>query len=357
MREYTRESSKQTFDVEPPGSDGLDLNTNPALLSPKKMRTAQELVFGQEAMERRKGDAKLTRFADPTAAYGAKTLGTSDAKYARFVAPSVWPLGGFGLKGALYVKKPSSGTAYYLSSWTDGTEAHGAVWITLASAGVLAFHVEFKSLAAITLTASPNPTNLTKITWLLIFDATLGTVTLYLDGVQAAQATGIENFRVLRGDPAYWYLGLSYKPGTGPDAGTGVDAAMGPFIGYAFRGADLNAVAEPVGGVAGKSLLQELREGTFQDWPNPASRMILFHYSMRESSGAAAQPMIDASKFKNNGAYVGTPTTAAGLVWPAQNGNFVGCVRAASVGALSDASVNIVGVGGVTQYQIVEQGV
>jgi len=123
-----------------------------------------------------------------------------------------------------------------------------------------------------------------------------------------------------------------------------------------FRGADPTAGYSATSG-EDRSILGELRAGTFHEFGNPASRMILWSYSMREANGNAATAMTDASRFKGHGAYVGTPSTAAGLVWPAQNGNVVVTVRGAVIGALTGGVVGLVGVAGSAYWQQIEGGV
>lgn len=358
MREPTRQRSGQTLDVEPIGSAGLDLQTNPALLPLTKLRTARNISLVQDALERRKASVKTSVFADATDAYGAKTL--TDSKYARFTPP-LFPEGGFALKYAFTAERPGAGLAYVFSSWTAAAQTHGVVWSTISTTGVVVVKVEWEGGGVTTLTTPPITAG-AEMSALLVYYPHAGTLTLYLArrDVQedvVVQATGLaDDLRPRQDAGVTWYLGCSFKPGTGSDSGTGLGAAMGPFIGFAFRGADLLAGGDGSGGVDDLSLLGELRQGAFQDWPNPASRMILFHYPMRESAVGDAVPMYDASKFQNDGAYVGTPATAAALVWGAMNGNVVMTVRKASIGAASDASVNIVACGGAAYYSEIQQG-
>jgi hypothetical protein len=352
MRTSTRQRSGETTSIEPPGSGGLNLNDDPVSLAPDMLALSRNTVAQRAVLARRAGEAKVSRFSDPTAAYGSKVLGASSGtKYARFTPPAI-PRGGFAIKWALTAAVPAATTVYYWSSWTSAAATHYVVSSSLSALGLYTVRVEWETGG--TATCSTTLVDGTTYTFLFVYDAVVGTLTLYRDGAQVAQTTGLASTLQPRQDASVsWYLGVDYVPGTGVTAGTGANAAMAGFTCFAFRGADITAGYSATPG-EDRSILGELRAGTFQEYGNPASRMVLWSYSMREANGNAATPMVDASRFKGHGAYVGTPATAAGLVWPAQNGNAVLTVRGAVIGALTGGVVNVAACGGAAYYQQIE---
>lgn len=355
----TRVRSGESIPIgSPPGSVGLDQNSDPTTLPPGALSLARDVVL-LDGVGRRNGSRKVFQFTDTAADYGAKVFGT-DAKYARFRPPLI-PKGGFEFHFHFTAVRPTSGatTRYLWSSWTSHANFNsiGVIWGTIGSTGNFTILVNWEGGSSVATSISVLAlTDGGEYHGLLVYDPKAGTLTLYLNGeVAGTPVTGLDDDLQPRQDSGVdWYLGVSYDPGVGVDTGrsfTGYLDAIGCSSLAGIDIADEDADADP----PRRSMLTQLRRESWCDIRNPDSGLLLFHYGLDEPT-AGTGTMYDASRYQNHGTYFGSPTNAARIAIRAQNGQYLGTVRRAAVGDLRDGRVNVVIVGGDVYYEILEPG-
>lgn len=357
-RVFTRQRSGVTIDLKPIGGEGIVLSTDGAMLSPQAMRQARNIDATSTLYRSRMGDAKIALLEDAAVAYGAKVFG-DDSKYA-FFAPPLIGLGGFWFKFHLTAVRPlSAGTRYILSSWTTAAQTHYVVQMTLTDTGVFTISVEWEGGGTNSLTATFD--NGASVHGLLVYDAVAGTLSLYVDGDVVDGPDVIGTDKQPRQDAnVNWYVGLSFKPGTGPETNTFFEGAVdewvcGTFAGMDPEDEDLDLVPPR------RSKLWELRRSCWNEWPDKAGDDILFAYGFDEEvveddATPGTGPMFDSSMLYRTGSYKGTPSSAARVARRAQLGQFIGTTRRATVGDLRDGRINMAVAGGQVYYEVLIPG-
>lgn len=352
-RTPTRERAGTPIDLKPIGVSGLNLNDDPAMLAPGEMRQARSVDTSRGVYARVMGDAKVARLADQGATYGAKVFG-EDTKYATFSPPAIGP-GGFIV--LWHFKAVRAADVRWL--WdSQQPSSERVIWASLdGTSGLLQVYVMW-STGTTSIIDVPGLPDGSEQHAALVFDPQAGTLALYLNGeAQADVITGLNaNAKPIQSTTTPWYMGLSYNAGMASvSSGSGFLGALDSFTIMSTAGVDItdeDLTANP----PRYSLLSVIRRWAYQDWPWPASPMVLCHYGMDEAS-AGTGPMYDSSNAQRHGTYFGSPTNADRVARRAQNGNWVGCVRHAAVGSLENARVNLVAARGEHYYESLRTGV
>lgn len=354
-RVYTRDRGGLiAVEQKPVGGDGLILTAAPAMLPPGAWRISRNAVTDAGTYARRAGDVKVSRLTDAADTHGAKVFGAT-AKYATMPIPLI-PKGGFAVK--FHHTATRDATLRWLwDSAQSFNYATRVIWADLTAAGVFEINVKWSdgTTSSITTAALVNGSELHG---LLVYNPKAGTLTLYINGdVAGAPITGLSAELQPYQSVAYpWYLACTFNPTVGVQANTGVVGALDAFTIFSFKGiediTDSDSTVEP----PRKSLLTELRERNYQDWPNPADPMVLVHYGMDEAV-AGTGPLYDSSDAQRHGTYFGAPTNAAGVARRAQNGQFLGTTKRTNVGDTEDGILNVAIAGGQTYYETIREGV
>lgn len=356
-RQATRKSSTTAVDLKPLGSGGVNVHADPVLLPGNTLAVGRNVVE-VDGVERRLGSTKIEEFddsVDGNGAHGAKVFG-SDTKYADFTPPPV-PLGSIFFLFHIHFILPVSGTRTIQSSWVDAGETERVVNMTISSAGLFTITVEWDDNSTTVLEATVADT----AEWhgLLVYDEKLSVLSLYANGdlVDSASAGGATH-TFNQAASAVWNLGLEVTPGTGPKADTYFTGHYDGWALFSFPGVDIteeDLTLDP----PRRSLLWQFRRGNWQDWPNADSNALIFLYTMDEEQTEEPDTtgegiMYDSSNRQNHGVYNGVPTSDDRVARRAQNGQFLGTVRRAAVGALRDGRVNIAVVGGGVYAEILQ---
>lgn len=337
----TRRENVAKLRLEPPGSGGLDLYTDENMLSERRLRRSEHVRNMTSGIERRQGAKKIATLTDST---GSWTFGAT-TKYATIPAATQLQIaqGGFGIRFSITAVRPGAGnTGYILSSRVDGQSYH-VVYATIDENGLLTVGWTKSSDSSDVSVTTSALTDDGAADVLAIFDAELGTFTVYVDGESnGTPVTGIDSTeKPIAGSGTAWHLGVHYNPATaGVVANTNFDGKVDAVTLFSFAGLRLTD-GDP-------TLLATLRKWSLQQWPNPDSAMVLFQYDCDEGSGTTLE---DASRFKNHGTLTGSPTATADVAYPTVLGNFVGTFEDAT-----SERTNLVAAGGALYYEVIQQG-
>lgn len=345
-RKTAVDRTEGTFRFVPIGLRGLDVNTAPIMLPPDRVADSWNMRSSDGLWRRRRGAKRLAILHDPGSDNGSKVFG-ADTKYGRIVTNSelLIPKGGFAVRWFFRAVRPASGkTAYIVSNRQTGV-AYGVVWLTLSDAGVPTASVRWatgttSSIAGTALSAGADTA------LLLIYDPELGTLTLYKDGdVMGTPVTSLGSDAQPSQAAVDWYVGVEFNPSTpGVTADTHFDGAVDAFTGLTLRGKSLTNGSAP--------LLDVLLKWSLQDWTNPQSSMVLWHYGFDEASGAV---MTDSSRHKNHGVYTSggdAPSNTSAVALPCMGANFVGTIRS----GLTGRRTNVVAAGGQLFSEVIRGG-
>jgi hypothetical protein len=316
------------------GSAGVNL-TPGAMLSGYEILRGENVRVQRGNLERRPGAKRLVVLTNNTA---SRTFGT-DAKYATFAWPTI-PVGGFGVLLHFTATRPAAGKTAFIV----GARPAGVAWhifkVSLDENGVAT--IEWRSSGGVTTTittaalSNSNPTHL-----LVVYDATLGTFTAYVNGdVSGTPATGLAAALKPDTSAATATFGVEKETGAAVTADSHFDGPLDAVTIFLFRGLRI-ASGDP-------SMLSTLRTHSLRQWPNPALSYVLAHYDLDEASGTV---MYDRSRAKNHGAYVGTPSITGSVALAFPVGNFVGVFQKAT-----GPRINLVAAGGTLYYETVRGG-
>lgn len=345
MAAVTPRRETVSFDL---GRWALDQQTSPSALPPGRYAIGEHLRLSRGLVARRDGIRRVAVLADPTAADGSWTFG-SDAKYASVPAHAAQlvPAGaGFAiLFHGTAVRPASTKTAHYLASRATG-ETYGPFSITLSDAGVprVAWRKESdESEVAITGTALAAGADLHGA---MVYDpyTSGGKFSLLINGADdGTPVTSVGATEQPMQDNPLLHFGAQWNPDAGPAAivaDTFWPGKIDSCTLLVFNGRSINET-----GRGGKTLLDTIRRWAFQDWPNPESAMVRWHYAFDETSGTQ---LTDASRHKNHGTLVGSPTSTAGVARRVVNGQHVGVME-----LTSGARLNVVAAGGAIHTESV----
>lgn len=336
--------------IMPPGIEGLDLHTAPDLVPLTRITRGENVRAPRQALERRGGRSKIATLTDVTAAAGALVFGSTSV-YGKVAAAAhlLIPKGGFGVRIFFRVSAPSGGnTGHLLASRVTG-KAYGPLSFTMSDARVLTAAWRLESDESEVAISSSALTAGTDHSALLTYDpySNGGESRLYVDGAEDGTAvTGIgEDEQPMQDGPDY-YFGILWDPDAGPAApvaNSQYTGALDACTLFSFAGRKI-AQAGP----GGSTLLATLRRQARQDWPNPQSAMVRWHYGF--DGTVATQAILDASRFQNHLVLTGTPASAAAVALRAVNGQYVGTLQRTSGEAL-----NVVAAGGRASTESVRE--
>jgi hypothetical protein len=357
-RVYTRDRGGLiAVEQKPVGGDGLVLTAAPAMLPPGAWQVSRNAVTDAGTYARRPGDVKVSRLVDAADTHGAKVFGTTP-RYATMPIPLIGK-GGFGVYFHHTATRPAATQTRWL--WDSGQSLNYAtrvIWASLGYNGLFEISVMWSDGTTSDIQVPAAVADGTELHGLLVYDAKAGTLTLYINGdVAGTPITGLTSEMQPYQSVAYpWYLGCTFNPTVGVIANSGPPGALDAFTIFSFKGiediTDSDSTVEP----PRKSLLTELRERCYQDWPNPADPMVLVHYGMDEAT-AGTGPMYDSSDAQRHGAYFGAPANAAQVARRAQNGQFLGTTKRTNVGDTENGILNVAIAGGQTYYETIREGV
>ncbi len=331
--------------IAPIGAEGLDLFTAPDLVTLGRVVRSENMRYHRLPAERRKGIRRIATLDDDTATNGAMIFGAL-TKYATVsgAAHQLVPKGGFALLFSLTAVRPAVGPGFYLTTRVAG-KAYGPFKVTLTSAGVLtaAWRKESdESEVSISTSALGAGSSARGV---LTYDPYTngGESRLYIEGVENGTAVTA--------------IGANEQPMQDqPDVIFGVDWSGGAVADSFFSGACDTCVllvltGRPLTDVAanGRSLLDTILRSSLQDYPNPESAMVRWHYSFDD--GAAASALTDHSRYKANGVVTGANTSQAGVSARVVAGQFVGILE-----KTSGEVVNVVSAGGAAYTETVRKG-
>lgn len=183
---------------------------------------------------------------------------------------------------------------------------------------------------------------------MLVYDSQAGESRVYESGElqdTLSIGTGFALFR----DTEDWYLGYL-------DDGFGTKVAdsefQGSVDGWCFMtlaGTELQAAGSP-------NLMETLQKYAFQEWPNPASNMVLhcldFNEHAASSTLSVGTVIRDRSRHKQDATVTGDVTTTTSLLYTCSPGNFIGSLQEADGGV-----INVIAYGGVPVIDQVLKGV
>jgi len=322
VRRTTRKSSYSTMHINDPGSLGLDMITR--AYDENKLAAAVGVRMEGQHLHRRIGGKQIHRALDDTLTDGSWRF-TADADYALIPYASQLRIGfgGFGRRLSFKVLGlPPSGAGVVLASRRVGV-THGPHTVYITPGGNLMS--EFRD-ATSTLVQNDCGGVLVndEVNLLDVLDPIAGTFTSWINGTQAAQATGLADDVSPTSTSDPFTLGSEYEPFTATHvANTTFNGSIDAFTLFAFAGIDLSAER-----ANGRSMIDTLVRWSLQTWPNPQSAMVRAHYDLDENSSVSA--LVDASRYKNDAAFAGTPATAAAVAHPALCGHYVGSVQEAN---------------------------
>lgn len=291
-------------------------------------------------LSRRKGSSRVAVLADPTATAGSWFFGAS-TKYATIPsnASQLVPVGGFALGFHFEAIRPAGGnTANILASRVTG-KAYGPFSITLSDAGVPRFAWRKESNEGeVAITGTAQAAGAMVHGWFIYDPFTSGGKThLIINGADdGTPVTSVGASEQPMQDNPLIHVGVEWNPDAGPAAPVANTQHLGAIDSMTLLGFNGRGITDTSRG--GSTLLAMLRKWVFQDWPNPASGMVRWHYAMDEGSGTQ---LTDSSNYKNHGTLVGTPTSTNGIARRVVHGQHVGAIE-----QTSGARLNVVAAGG-----------
>lgn len=323
------------------GRGGLDMESHPQKLDVSQLALAEYVRTHDRSLSRAKGARKVARLVTP-GSDGSWAFGSGNYAQIPAAAQLQIPTGGFAVFIGVKATRPSGGnTAHVLATMVNG-KAYGPLSITLSDAGVLTVAWRKESdESAVSHTASAVSDGAT-VGVLLVYDphTSGGRSLLYVDGELESTNTSIGASEQPMQDSTDWYLGVEYDPALASAV------ANTEFDG----GADAFCVLSTVGvrvADGSPSLLDTMREWSLAGWPDPASSMVLCWYGLDESSGST---MVDASRFKNDGVFTGSPTSEGAILHGRSVGHHLGILQRADGRRLL-----VAGVGGALYAQDMRQ--
>ncbi len=337
----TRRNRSKTVRFESPGRLGVDINTADGLLPDGAMRRLEHMRLDQMGLARRPGSARIFSATENTGSY---TFG-ADTKYASIATASqlLIPTGGFAFHASFVATRPASGKTAFLISSIPAGQTYNVFFVSLNSAGLLSAGFRDTTNTDYQFVTNGAITNNQVCALLVVVDSVAGTMTAYLNGAQVSievPVAGLPSTIQPIQTPTNWTVGVAKVTGGAVTADSFFPGAIDALTLYTLRGTRFL--------VGTTSLADRLRTETFREWPLPSHASVLFHYDLNEASGTV---MTDRSRFKNHGAYVGTPTATAKVAYSRPVSNFCGSFRTA-LGKV----VNLYAAGGSLYYQVVRGG-
>lgn len=328
----SRQPGQESADVlhlRPPAPGGADLFTAAALLGPGFLRRSENVRLADGRISRRAGVGKIARIASTCA---SKTFGTT-GKYATIPAASqlLIPYGGFALHFSFTAVRAL--VSAQLIYGQDGADSVPPIDVSLDSSGHLVCTVNWDGGGSETFQSGVLTDGSTQHA-LLVYDYTIGSVCLALNGVMAIpEIVGASvNKRPVQTANMAWLVGAKK---------TAASVVSLPFLGK------IDSLTLWMGAGTGTSrtagYISTLVAHSRRQWPNPLADDVLFNYDMDETS---ATSMRDTSRYANHASVTGTPTVTAEVALSSVPCNFVGALD-----ATDGSRSNIVGVAGNLYYQ------
>lgn len=347
--EPSRGQSKKTVKFRL-GEWSLDMQTSARALPSGRYAVGDNLRLDRGLVARRDGSRRVAILTDVTAAAGSWTFGTT-GKYAQVpaAAQQLIPVGGFALAFHFSAARPSAGnTAHYLATRVTG-KTYGPFSVTLSDAGVVTAAWRKESDESAVSIASTAQADGASVHGWLVYDpyTSGGKSNLIINGADdGTPVTAIGAAEQPMQDNPLVHFGVQWNP----DAGPAAPVANTQFLGkcdsstlFAFNARSISDTA-----LGGSTLMATLRKWVFQDWPNPESAMVRWHYAFDEGTGTQ---LTDSSRFKNHGTITGAASATAGVARRIVNGQFVGVLE-----QTSGARLNVVASGGAVSTESVRGG-
>lgn len=335
MRRSTRQFADREIRQEP-GRGFLDLNAHETVRDDLAFVRSDNTRLDTFVLRPRLGLRKVHVETDPAATNGSWALGSDHTTYAVASSAShlLVPEGGFAFHHS-FVADREANTAYVLSTRISGAKNYGPITITLSSSGVVTSEWRDASETAHSIASSAVSDGAT-VHLLLVYDAKAGTFTQYINGAaNGTPETGLASTLKPAQDAVDWWFGANNDGSSSAVSTTGFQGRNDSTYLLSFRGIDPS------------DLVTRLRKSTWKEWTNPDSAMVLMHYDWNESSGTT---VTDRSRFKNDMAITGSPASEAGLVFPADNGNFIDTLQNANGGRINTAVL-----GGRVLYETIRE--
>ncbi|MCI0635573.1 MAG: LamG domain-containing protein [Actinobacteria bacterium] len=323
------------------GSLGVDLQTHPSALSDFALRRGERVRVQDQALSRAPGAKRLQVFTDNTAARTFNDVGKYATMPALVAGSALFvPAGGFGFRLSFIATRPPTGPAFAWSLKPASAVTY-IYRVSLASTGVLT--VSWRDTAGTTHTVATSAIDDGATVHLLaVYDAVLGTYTVYIDGTSVGTPeTGLAaTLKPWAAIGTVGVFGVEKETGAAVTANSQFVGAIDAFTLFTFSGIRI-ASGSP-------ALLDTLRKHTFRQWPNPALPYVLCHYDFDEASGSV---LYDRSRHKNHGAYTGASTSGASVALAFPVGNYVGTFQGAD-----GRRTNLFAAGGNLQYELIRAG-
>lgn len=330
-----RRATRQTADREirlEPGRGFLDLNAHETVRDDLAFVRADNNRMDTFVLRPRLGLRKVNVETAPAATNGSWALGSDHTTHAIVTAATHLqvPEGGFAFHHSFRADREAA-TVYVVSTRVSAPKNYGPVTITLSSAGVITAEWRDSSETAHSITSTAvsdgADTHL-----LLVYDPVEGTTRLYINGDEDGTAeTGLASTLKPMQDLVNWWFGANHDGAGAAVSTTGFNGRNDSTYLLSFRGVDPSA------------LVTRLRKSCWKEWTNPGSAMVLMHYDWNESSGTT---VTDRSRFKNDMTINGTPSSEAGIVYTADNGQLIDTLQDAGGGR-----TNVVVLGGRVLYE------